>query len=163
MKKLLVPYSAYHLWATQQLLNKIKELPDEIIHQKVKSSFESLFATVQHLWDAENIWWQRLKLVEQVRRPSENFTGSFAEMAANLWQQSKQWNDWVVAAQDHMLDHEFIYYNTKKEKFKQPVYQVLLHVFNHGTYHRGQLVTIMRQLQIGNIPNTDFIAWSRKK
>jgi uncharacterized damage-inducible protein DinB len=40
---------------------------------------------------------------------------------------------------------------------------MLLHVFNHGTYHRGQLVTMLRQLGIENIPATDFIVWSREK
>ena len=44
------------------------------------------------------------------------------------------------------------YTGTKKEQFKQPVCDVLLHVFNHGTYHRGQLVTMLRQLGASNIP-----------
>jgi uncharacterized damage-inducible protein DinB len=40
---------------------------------------------------------------------------------------------------------------------------MLLHLFNHGTYHRGQLVNQLRQLGIAKIPPTDFIIWSRKK
>ncbi|HVG41586.1 MAG TPA: DinB family protein, partial [Chitinophagaceae bacterium] len=95
--------------------------------------------------------------------PSDGFTGSFIQLAENVMQQSKDWHQWVLNAQDHMLDHEFIYYNTKKEKFKQATYLVLMHIFNHGTYHRGQLVDILRQLEVDNIPGTDFIAWSRKK
>jgi uncharacterized damage-inducible protein DinB len=163
MKKLLVQYAAYNVWATQLMVDRIKELPEAVIRAKAGSSFDSLFATVLHLLDAEYIWWQRMKLAEQIKRPSDHFTGDFTELAGNLLQQSKQWHDWIMAAQDHMLDHEFIYYNSKKEKFKQPVYQVLLHIFNHGTYHRGQMVTIFHQLEINNIPNTDYIAWSRKK
>ena len=162
MKKILAPFSSYNLWANQTLITIIKQLPEDVIRKKVDSSFDSLFATVLHLWDAESMWWQRMKLVEQVKRPSAGFTGNFAALAENMVQQSRQWNDWVLAAQNHMLDHEFIYYNTKKEKFKQPVYEVLLHIFNHGTYHRGQLVTILHHLKTDNIPNTDFIAWSRK-
>jgi uncharacterized damage-inducible protein DinB len=163
MKKVFLQYSAYHLWATQIILDRIKELPEEVIKTKVPSSFESLFTTIQHMWDAENIWWQRMKMQERINPCSEAFTGSFSELADSLMQQSKQWHDWVVAAQDHMLEHEFIYYNSKKEKFKQAVYLVLLQVFNHATYHRGQIINILRQLDAGNIPNTDFIAWSRKK
>ncbi|MGZ3844574.1 MAG: DinB family protein, partial [Flavisolibacter sp.] len=59
--------------------------------------------------------------------------------------------------------HVFQYQNTKKEQFKQPIYQMLLHAFNHGTYHRGQLVNMLRQLGVDKIPGTDFIAWSRRK
>ncbi len=57
----------------------------------------------------------------------------------------------------------FDYENSKGEQFKQPIFQMLLHVFNHGTYHRGQLVTMLRQLGVENIPATDFIVWSREK
>lgn len=163
MKILLTQFSAYHLWANQQLLDVIKTLPPQQQTQTIASSFASLTKTVLHLWDAESIWWQRMKLQERIVRPSESFEGSFEELAAALIAQSRQWNDWIVAAQKHMLDHEFIYYNSKKEKFKQPVYQVLMHLFNHGTYHRGQLVTMLRQLGVTDIPATDFIVWSRKK
>ncbi|HEY0067873.1 MAG TPA: DinB family protein, partial [Flavisolibacter sp.] len=108
-------------------------------------------------------WWQRMKLLEQIVRPSDSFTGSCEDAAKGLMAQSRQWHEWVLNAQEHMLDHEFIYQNNKREKFKQSVYLVLTHIFNHGTYHRGQLVTILRQLEVGNIPGTDFILWSRKK
>jgi uncharacterized damage-inducible protein DinB len=104
-----------------------------------------------------------MKLLETIIRPSENFTGSLKDISAGLMQQSKQWHQWVLNAQDHMLEHEFIYFTTKKEKFKQAVYQMLLHIFNHGTYHRGQIVTLLRQMEVGNIPPTDFIVWSRKR
>jgi len=163
MKKVLVPYAAYNLWAHQQMLQRLKELPDEVLRTKVPNSFESIFNTVQHLLDAESMWWQRMKLLENVKRPSDGFSGDFSELSKEVLQQATLWQQWVSEAQDRAFDHEFIYYNTKKEKFKQPIYEMLLHVFNHSTYHRGQLVTILHQLKINNIPNTDFIAWSRKK
>ena len=163
MKIILTQFSAYHLWANQLIVDCIKPLPQEQKIKEIESSFNSLTKTLLHMWDAESIWWQRMKLQEQIVRPSDGFAGSFDELAAALMAQSKLWNDWVQAAQKHMLDHEFIYYNSKKEKFKQSVYQVLLHLFNHGTYHRGQLVTMLRQLGVTDIPATDFIVWSRKK
>jgi uncharacterized damage-inducible protein DinB len=163
MKILLAQFSAYHLWAQQQVLDSIQALPQALREQQMVSSFGSLQVTVLHMLDAESIWWQRMKLQERIERPSDSFKGSFEELSAALMAQSKQWHEWIMAAQEHMLDHEFIYYNSKKEKFKQATYQVLLHLFNHATYHRGQLVTLLRQLEVGNIPNTDFIAWSRKK
>lgn len=114
------------------------------------------------MWDAESIWWQRLKLSEKIITPSEDFTGSFAELMKKLDQQSTEWKDWVDNATDVHLQHVFAYQNTKKEQFKQPVYEMLLHLFNHGTYHRGQLVTMLRQLGVGKIPPTDFVVYVRK-
>jgi uncharacterized damage-inducible protein DinB len=162
MKELILQLSGYHTWANQQLIDIIQQLPGEKQMQTVASSFDSLLKTVIHLWDAESIWWQRLKLSERIVIPSETFNGNFNEAANQLLQQNRQWTQWISNAQEHMFQHEFIYLNLKKEQFKQPVYQVLLHVFNHGTYHRGQLVTMLRQLGIEKIPQTDYIAWSRK-
>ena len=84
-------------------------------------------------------------------------------LSYQLQQLDKQWQDWVNDANDHALQHEFIYYNSRKERFKQPVYQMLLHLLNHNTYHRGQIVTMLRQLGVEKIPATDFIVWSRRK
>lgn len=161
MKKLLDQYAFYHFWANNVIASAMKDLPEALYTQQVASSFPSLIETVQHLWNAESIWWQRMKLAEQVVPPGETFTGNWQQRLAAWLQQSEQWQQWVLAAQERMFEHEFIYYNSKKEKFKQPVYQVLMQVFNHGTYHRGQLITMMRQLNISTVPNTDFISWSR--
>lgn len=163
MKALLSKYAAYNVWASQKLFDCIKNLSDEKINRKITSSFPSLFATVLHMLDAENIWWQRFKLLEQINIPSQSFKGNFDELCKLLLQQSMQWEEWVNGATEVQLDHVFSYQNTKKELFKQPVYEMLQHIFNHGTYHRGQLVTLLRQLNAERIPPTDFIVFCRKK
>ena len=163
MKEIFIQYSTYNTWANGLLLVAITHLPEEQQKAGVKSSFPSLYKTVLHMYDAESIWWQRLKLQEKVNIPSESYSGSMKELSDQLLQQNRQWQQWIANATEHALQHEFIYRNLKKERFKQPVYQMLLHLFNHGTYHRGQLVTILRQLGIEKIPQTDFIVWSRKE
>ena len=115
------------------------------------------------MWDAESIWWQRMKLHERIIRPSENFNGPTKDIVNGLLNQNKQWDDWVNQASELSISHVFQYQTSRKEQFKQPIYQMLLHVFNHGTYHRGQLVNMLRQLGVDKIPATDFILWSRKK
>jgi uncharacterized damage-inducible protein DinB len=163
MKELLVQLASYHLWANELLLETILQLPAEKQNESLPSSFPSLYKTVLHMWDAESIWWQRLKLQERVVKQSDQFTGNMQELSAQLLQQNRQWLEWMNGAGDHQLQHVFQYQTTKRESFKQPVYQMLLHLFNHGTYHRGQLVNMLRQLGVEKIPQTDFIVWSRKK
>jgi len=163
MKEILAQLSAYNIWANQQLLDVINHLPEAKQKQELPSSFKSLYATVLHMLDAEHIWWQRMKLQERINRPSENFTGDMREAGNHLLNQDRQWDEWIQNANEHQLNHVFHYQNTKKEQFKQPIYQMLLHTFNHNTYHRGQLVTMLRQLEIEKIPGTDFIAWSRRR
>ena len=43
------------------------------------------------------------------------------------------------------------------------IYQMLVHVFNHSTYHRGQLINMLRQLGIEKVPTTDFALWVKNK
>ena len=163
MKKLFEHYAAYNLLANQRVTEVINNLPDEKIHAEITSSFSSLYKTLLHLWDVECIWWQRMKLSEQQVWPGKTFTGSVMELSNNLIAQSKQWKEWVDMATEAALQHEFIYKNSKKDQFKQPVYEMLLHLFNHQTYHRGQLITMLRQSGETNIPNTDLISFLRKK
>lgn len=163
MKQLLVQYAAYNVWANKRLEDVIINLTDEQLHREINSSFKSIFATLLHLWDVEYIWWQRIKLQENIVWPGVGFTGSVVELTQHLAHQSKQWKEWVDLATEAALSHEFIYRNSKKEQFKQPVYEALHHLFNHQTFHRGQLITMLRQVGVKELPVTDLIAFSRKK
>ncbi len=163
MKELLKQYATYNVWANQKLMDVILTLPEEKQLAEMPSSFTSLYKTVLHMLDAENIWWQRMKLLERIIIPSENFTGTMQDLASNLLQQSKQWEEWVGNTSDLMLEHVFQYQNVKREQFKMPIYQMVHHVFNHGTYHRGQLINMLRQLGVDKLPATDFSFWTRGK
>jgi uncharacterized damage-inducible protein DinB len=163
MKELLNQYASYHFWANKQLLDVVLKLTATQQQQPIESSFGSIYSTLLHILDAESIWWQRLKLTEHIIKPSDTKTFTTDELVAEILVHSQQWQNWVSKASDVQLQHVFAYQNNKKEQFKQPIYQMLLHLFNHGTFHRGQLVTMFRQLKITKIPSTDFVTWARKK
>ena len=162
MKELLQQYAAYNIWATKQLVDRISKLPEEDTRKEIISSFPSIYKTMQHMWMAEEVWWQRLKLTENIVLESETFSGTFNDLVNVLAKQSQQFKDWIDNATETQLTHVFAYIRNK-EQLKMPVYQMLHHVFNHATYHRGQLVTILNQLGADKIPSTDFSAFCRKK
>lgn len=162
MKQIFEQYASYNVWANQKMIDVVLTLTEDTLQKPVTSSFSSLQLTLLHLWNTESIWWQRMKLVENTQAPG-NTDSLIQEIAAGLLAHSIQWQGWVQKSTPAALEHEFIYRNSKKQQFKQPVYQVLLHLFNHGTYHRGQLVTTLRQLDVTTIPPTDFIGFSRGK
>ena len=162
MKELLQQYAAYNIWATGLLIERINKLPEETTGKEIVSSFPSIYKTVQHMWLAEEVWWKRLKLTENIILDSAAFTGTFTEMTISLAKQSEQFNDWVDNATENQLVHVFAFVRNK-EQIKMPVYQMLQHVFNHATYHRGQLVTMLNQLGADKIPSTDFSTFCMKK
>ncbi len=162
MKQLLQQYAAYNLWANKRITDLVNGLPVEQVNKEIVSSFPSLYKTVLHLMEVENAWWERLKLIEHPAL-SGWFYGNFEELTKRLLELSTQWQTWIINANEINLTHVFAYQNSKKEQFKQPVYEMLLHLFNHQTFHRGQLITMLRQLGIDKIPPTDFSVFSRKK
>ena len=162
MKGLLTQYAAYNLWANQKITDAIILLPEEKIHTEIISSFTTLYKTVLHILDAESIWWQRLKLQEHTERPSETFTDSFAGLQKKLLKQSAMFSEWVSNASELQLQHVFAYMRGKEQN-KMPVCDMLIHLFNHNSYHRGQLVTMLRQCGVTSIPSTDFAACLRER
>ncbi len=161
MKEILQKMAAYNVWANQKIINCILQQEEALWYQQTPSSFDSLYKTILHMWDAESAWWQRVKLHERIIIQSQNFEQSFKDAGNGLIQQGTQWQEWVKAASDLALLHVFQYQNIKGQQFKPPVYEVLQHVFNHATFHRGQLVTMLRQLGVSDIPQTDFANWCR--
>ena len=162
MKKILQKLAAYNVWANQKIINCIQQQEEVLWHQQTPSSFITLHETLLHIWDAESVWWQRIKLQERIMAPSQNAGLSLTDVSGGLLSQSMQWEEWVRAATEMALQH-VVLYNLRKEQFKQPVFETVLHVFNHSTYHRGQLVTMLRQLGVTDIPQTDFVVYCRNK
>lgn len=146
------------------MIEALMKLGDGQYDVEIASSFPSLRKTVYHTWSAEYIWLQRLQLAENPVWAEADFKGTF-EDACNDWQSvsgtfvqftERQYDD---AAFTHVLQ----FYDRSKVSHKMPVNQVLQHVFNHSTYHRGQIVTMMRQAGAKDIPGTDFVIFARKK
>lgn len=158
---MLTSYATYNAWANNELFKVVASLNTEQQHAEIISSFPSVFKTIVHIWDAESGWWQRLRLEENIIYESKDCSNM--EAAINAIQNLDiQWLQWITHATEMQLRHVFAYQNSKKQQYKQPVFEMLLHVFNHSTYHRGQLVTMLRQLGVQKIPQTDFIVWARK-
>lgn len=161
MKALLLDYASYHIWANEQFYKVLRSLEDDQLKATVSSSFSSLFATILHMWDAESIWWQRVQGKSPVQVPSKNFQDTPLKAMEALLMQGHVWKEWLNAKPDEELLASFSYTNLKGQAFENPLNHLLLHLYNHGTYHRGQLVTILHQLGHTSIPPTDFIVWSR--
>ena len=81
---MLSQYAAYNLWANQRIVEVINNLSDEQTERHIESSFNGIQKTLLHLWDIEDIWWQRLKLTETQVWQSDNYTGSLMELTNNL-------------------------------------------------------------------------------
>jgi uncharacterized damage-inducible protein DinB len=162
MTELLTKYAHFNLWANQRITDAVLKL-DEHQQQKVlKSSFPNIYATALHLWDVESGWFQRVHQHTFVLFPSKTFNPNMKEVVNGLLAQSDQWVNYVSSLSEADLHHHIAYRNMAGDAFNQELYLLIHHLFNHQTYHRGQLVTMMREVGAMEIPGTDFITWTRR-
>jgi uncharacterized damage-inducible protein DinB len=158
VKELLSRYARYNQWAHQRLLDLIGTLTAEQQHAIIPSSFNSLYKTVFHVWGAESLWTGRLNQ-QPVSISGDPFNGSMENLSKSLKILDQQWVDWFDSKDDIQLTQKIHYKNVAGQAFQQPYDLLLTHIFNHSTYHNGQLVTMLRALAVDGIPSTDFIAW----
>lgn len=163
MKETLLQYANYNVWANKRIIEEMQKVDLVQLDAEITSSFSSLRKTVLHIWSAENIWLQRLQLAEQPVWIENSFAGTFEE-ACMKWQDCSMQMQKFVEKQfnDAAFSHVMQYYTRKKQPMKSKVSEVLIHVFNHSTHHRGQMVTMLRQAGLTTIPTTDFIAYACK-
>ncbi|MCC6383682.1 MAG: DinB family protein [Bacteroidia bacterium] len=156
--KQLDEYLKYNLWANQIIAGCMEKAGDEKLDIYIESSFPSIRKTWYHIWDAQSIWVARLEARQQIVAASFEFKGKTSE-AINLFLKSSE--DLIKLGNQLETDRSLTYKNTAGKEYTNQVWQILMHVVNHGTYHRGQLITLLRQVGMTGFQPLDFIAYCR--
>jgi uncharacterized damage-inducible protein DinB len=149
----------YHRWADEQYLAALARLTPEQYVARLGGSFPSVRATFVHLLAAAIIWEQRLSGQQVTTVPDEEEYPSYAAAAARLREQHDRLAAIVARTTPAALASTFDYRNTRGEEVSLPLWAVLRHVVNHGTYHRGQLANMLRLLG-ETPPATDLSLWA---
>ncbi len=162
MKDLLNSYAAYNFWANETIITCIESnCKDEQLDQTIISSFDSIRKTVYHLWDAEEIWHKRWIGEKIDGWPSKNFTGDFLQCKHLLLENSDKLKEYVQSRTPEQLKEVFQFRLMNGNEGESTYWQSFHHIFNHSTYHRGQLVTMIRQVGVTKVPSTDYITFAR--
>jgi uncharacterized damage-inducible protein DinB len=161
MKEIILMNAEYNMWANRKFSDLLKNETEEFLTKEIKSSFPSIYKTLFHIWDAEFIWLERLKgnpIAEWPgKTPGAKF--SFEKMLANSGLLAKH----VQSADENYFGAKTRYKNIRGEEFENTNYGILAHVFNHSTFHRGQIVTMLRAENFGGkIDSTDLITFLRE-
>ena len=159
VKELLQNYAVFNQWAHKRLLDLIRTLSAGQQHAIIPSSFDSLYKTVLHVWGAESLWLGRLNQAP-ITITGDPFNESMEKLSLALEAVDQLLVEWVESKDDEQLIHPLHYHNKAGLPFYQSYDLLLHHIFNHSTYHNGQLVTMLRALGVQNIPATDFVAWT---
>jgi uncharacterized damage-inducible protein DinB len=151
----------YHYWARDRLLEALEPLTAEQYNRDLGNSFKSIRDTVTHLYAAEWAWYERWHGVS----PSALLTADrFADLAAlrRAWiEHEGKMRAFVggLSADDVGRVIEFRLLNGTAGA--SPIWQMIQHVVNHASYHRGQITTMLRQLGSAPAKPMDMIAYFR--
>lgn len=163
MKQMLVEYARYNLWANENLITLFRSVDDALISQAIVSSFPSIRTTLLHIWDAQSLWIERLNGTSPTEFPSKTFVGTNADVFEAVLKSSMDFIAFVEKNPAPFLKDKITFKTLSySQVFTQSVREMMLHCMNHSTFHRGQLVMMCRQLDIGPIPPTDYIVFSRE-
>jgi uncharacterized damage-inducible protein DinB len=136
----------FNAWANHRVLDACAVLTPEQFTRDLRSSLPSVRDTLVHTYGAEWVWLERW----HGRSPSALPAGNDFSDLASL---RKRWAELETAQKAYLakvsatdLDRVIEYVNFKGQKFAYPLGAMLQHVVNHGTYHRGQVAAMLRQL-----------------
>lgn len=152
----------YNSWANRRILDACIMLTDQEFARDLGSSFRSVRDTLVHIMGAEWLW------LERWHGRSPNMLLPPADYP-DLASVRKRWGEierdllrFIAGLTPQEIAAARGYRTTEGKPHSQPLWQMLQHLVNHGSYHRGQVTTMLRQLGAG-AKATDLILFYRER
>ena len=161
----MIPYAElldYDRWANHLVLEAVATLTEEQFTRPLGSSFASVRDTLVHALWAEWLWLERW----QGRSPREVFDPAAYPTIDEI---RRRWEE-VEAHRSELLSRleqgaerrRMSYVNARGERWEYALGEMMQHVVIHSAYHRGQVVTLLRQLG-AKAPTTDYLVYIDSK
>jgi uncharacterized damage-inducible protein DinB len=156
LEKLISNYSAYNEWANRKLTDWLLTVDENLLSEKTPSSYPNIDITAQHITKAQQFWLSFITQTELVNfswRPTEGNAKASLNLLAEI---STQMREKFVEFNESELC-EILKLETRWAKNELNRYEYIMHVINHSTYHRGQIITMARSHGITEgVVNTDY-------
>ena len=151
---------AYNSWANNHIFDALVALPEDKYMQDLKSSYGGIHGTLVHIVAAEKIWLERF--TGETNPPLIQNPPKSLQDLKMVWEKvGYDTAKWLGGMTDKRLQETFTMKTLKGDTFVHIFWQAFQHVVNHSSYHRGQIVTMLRQLDV-KPPTTDLIKFYRE-
>ena len=157
-RKYLLDIAHYNNWVDSIVMKWIEQINDEQWEREIASSFNSIAKTVNHLVSAKKIWIDFWRNVPNPVFLSAEFKGTRHELI-EIWKRTIDEYKSFIDNYPEENYSQIISFKVRGEEWKMEFAQTVLHQNNHATYHRGQLVTMLRQVGFTNFSNTDMATY----
>jgi len=169
MREHLQLLATYNEWMNLKLYAAAAQLPATELSANKGAFFGSLMGTLNHILVGDRIWLSRFALhparharLDGLRAlPVPTALDQILFDDFHALDAHRKWLDimikeWVAELTDDDLNHRLRYANTKGVVAVRKFSNVLLHLFNHQTHHRGQATTLLSQTGI-DVGATDLL------
>ncbi len=136
----------YNAWANRRALDAAANLTPEQFTKPLGSSFGSVRDTLAHILGAEWIWLERFQGRSPASLPDVSQYSDIDTLRERWTEQEGRLLNFVGKLRQEDLDQVMEYKTLKFGVYRNPLWQSMQHLVNHGTYHRGQITTLLRQL-----------------
>jgi uncharacterized damage-inducible protein DinB len=152
----------FNAWANHRTIDAVAALTPEQFMKPMGSSFSSVRDTLAHICGAEWVWLQRFLGTSPSAMPDNSQFADLGSLREHWAPTGSQLLKFVRGLTQDDLNRVLEYKTMKFGVYKNPLWQSMQHVVNHGTYHRGQVTTMLRQHGAQPIP-TDLMHFYRER
>ena len=151
---------AYNSWATNRIFDAVTAIPAPDYLKDLKSSHGGIHGTLTHMVSAEKVWLSRW--TGDPPEPLDHAAIPDAQTLKGLWEKiGFETARWIGGLTDKRLLETFTMKTAKGDVFTHTYWQAFQHLVNHCSYHRGQIITMLRQTG-HEVVNTDLIRFYRE-
>lgn len=155
LQELTTRFVRYNLWANERLTSWLLTIDPNVLYEETGSSFGTIDRTLQHILAAQNYWYDVIVQgqINEFNLPAKE--NAVDNVIADLVVSSQQLVSSLSALNEQQLTESIRVSDSTQRR-----YEYILHVVNHSSYHRGQVVAMCRGLGVtGEIPVTDYDAY----
>jgi uncharacterized damage-inducible protein DinB len=153
----------FHYWARNRVLEAVSALsPDQYI-QPIVSSFPSVRDTLVHLYSSETVWYGRWTGHSPTSMLDPSDYPDLAGLRAAWDGHEGRMRQFVANLGAEGVERTVDYRSLQGQPQASAMWEMVQHVVNHGTYHRGQIQTMLRQLGAAPSKSLDLIAYHRER
>ena len=153
----------YHYWARDRMLDAAEKLTAEQFTRDLGSSFRSVRDTLVHTYSAEWAWHSRWRGVSPTSPRKADEYPDVATVRAQWADLEKNVRGFLADLDEAGLSRVIEYKMFSGQPGSTPFWQMLHHMVNHASYHRGQVTTMLRQLGAAPASSMDMIAFYREQ
>jgi uncharacterized damage-inducible protein DinB len=153
----------YNYWARDRILDAAGQLAAGQFTRPMGSSFASVRDTLAHIYSAEWVWYTRWQGESPTKPLSADLFPELAALATSWRDLERDVREYVGGLDDQGINRVYDYRLMNGQPGRSAFWQMLQHVVNHGTYHRGQVTTLLRQLGAPPPKSTDLITFYREQ